>query len=217
MTYSGTNVATTINLQPNTITDETHLTGNGSLGAFTFRELHADGASLQPPVGCSGPNFAVVAGAGVFTFEDGSLLVVTVADGSACMDLAAGNAAVGRQFETYHISGGTGRFREAAASRANARGLHPSMDGHSGSCCATPPVGPSSPDVYGRVPGNVPDFGDGTSGNNKPWSGSTFADIAAELDGTPVAVCTKVCACTKSSHTWNWQGLDAGMNSGPVA
>jgi len=111
MTYSGTNVATTINLQANTVTDETHLIGNGSLGAFTFRELHADGASLQPPVGCFGPNFAVVAGAGVFTFEDGSLLVVTVADGSGCVDLAAGNAAL---IVNYQISGGTGRFREAS-------------------------------------------------------------------------------------------------------
>ena len=27
MTFSGTNVATTINLQPNTVTDETHLAG----------------------------------------------------------------------------------------------------------------------------------------------------------------------------------------------
>ena len=33
MKFSGTNVATTINLQPNTVTDETHLIGNGSLGA----------------------------------------------------------------------------------------------------------------------------------------------------------------------------------------
>ena len=73
MKFSGTNVATSINLRPNTVTDETHLTGDGSLGAFTFRELHADGASPQPPPGCSGPNFAVVAGAGVFTFEDGSI------------------------------------------------------------------------------------------------------------------------------------------------
>jgi len=111
MNFSGTNVATTHNLGPNTITDETHLTGNGSLEAFSFRELHADGASPQPPVGCSGPNFAVVAGAGVFTFEDGSLLVVTVADGSACIDLAAGNAAI---TVNYQISGGTGRFREAS-------------------------------------------------------------------------------------------------------
>jgi hypothetical protein len=111
MKFAGTNVATSINLRPNTVTDETHLTGDGSLGAFTFRELHADGASPQPPAGCTGPNFAVVAGAGVFTFEDGSLLVVTVADGSACIDLAAGNAAI---TVNYQITGGTGRFREAS-------------------------------------------------------------------------------------------------------
>ena len=110
MRYSGTNLATSINLRPNTITDETHLTGDGSLGAFTFRELHADDPS-QHPVGCAGPNFGVVAGAGVFTFEDGSLLVVTVADGSGCVDLAAGNAAI---TVNYQISGGTGRFREAS-------------------------------------------------------------------------------------------------------
>ena len=111
MTFSGTNVGTTINLRPNTVTDETHLTGIGSLGAFMFRELHADGASPQPPLGCSGPNFAVVAGAGVFTFEDGGLLIVTVADGSACVDIAAGNAAI---TVNYQITGGTGRFREAS-------------------------------------------------------------------------------------------------------
>jgi len=110
MKFSGTNLATSINLRPNTVTDETHLTGDGSLGAFTFRELHADDPS-QHPVGCAGPNFAVVAGAGVFTFEDGSLLVVTVADVSACIDLAAGNAAI---TVNYQITGGTGRFREAS-------------------------------------------------------------------------------------------------------
>ena len=49
MRFSGSNVATTINLQPNTVTDETHLAGKGTLGAFTFRELHADGPSSQPP------------------------------------------------------------------------------------------------------------------------------------------------------------------------
>jgi hypothetical protein len=110
MKYSGTNLATAINLRPNTITDETHLTGSGSLGAFTFRELHADDPS-QHPANCALPNFAVVAGAGVFTFEDGSLLVVTVEDGSGCVDLAAGNAAI---TVNYQISGGTGRFREAS-------------------------------------------------------------------------------------------------------
>ena len=82
MRFSGTNVATMINLQANTITDETHLAGRGSLGQFTFRELHADGTAPQPPRGCMGPYFGVVAGAGVFRFQDGSLLIVTVMDGS---------------------------------------------------------------------------------------------------------------------------------------
>jgi len=113
MTFSGTNVATTINLQPNTVTDETLLTGNGSLGAFVFRELHADGASPEPPPGCSGPNFAVLAGAGVFTFEDGSLLVVTVADGSGCVHLDA-TPPYSALTVNYQVTSGTGRFVEAS-------------------------------------------------------------------------------------------------------
>src|SRR6202045_1901882 len=93
MTFSGTNVATMINLQPNTVTDEHHSAGDGTFGPFTFRELHADlSPSPQPPPGCSGPNFAIVAGAGVFRFQDGSLLIVTVKDGSGCVDLTAGHA-----------------------------------------------------------------------------------------------------------------------------
>ena len=111
MTFSGTNVATTINLQANTITDETHLAGRGSLGRFTFRELHADGAAPQPPSGCLGPFFGVVKGAGVFRFQDGSLLIVTVVDGSGCINPAAGKAAL---VVNYQISGGTGRFTGAS-------------------------------------------------------------------------------------------------------
>ena len=111
MRFSGTNVATTINLQPGTVTDETQLAGNGSLGPFTFRELHADGPSPQPPDSCSGPSFAVVAGAGVFRFLNGSLLIVTVVDGSGCVNLAAGNAGL---TVNYEITGGTGRFAGAS-------------------------------------------------------------------------------------------------------
>jgi hypothetical protein len=111
MTFSGTNVATTINLQPGTVTDETHLAGKGTLGAFTFRELHADGPSPQPPAGCSGPSFAVVAGAGVFRFQDGSLLIVTVMGGSGCVNLAAASAAL---TVNYQVGGGTGRFTGAS-------------------------------------------------------------------------------------------------------
>ena len=112
MMLSGTNVATTINLQPGTVTDEQHSAGYGSLGPFTFRELHADlSPSPQPPPGCSGPNFAIVAGAGVFRFQDGSLLIVTVKDGSGCVNPAAGNAALS---VNYQITGGTGRFEDAS-------------------------------------------------------------------------------------------------------
>src|SRR5215510_16360233 len=82
MTFSGTNVATMINLQPNTVTDEQHSAGSGTFGAFTFRELHADGQGLPPSSSCAGPNFPVLAGAGVFRFQDGSLLFVTIKDGS---------------------------------------------------------------------------------------------------------------------------------------
>jgi len=108
MRFSGTNVATTINLQPNTVTDELHAGGDGTFGPFTFRELHADlSPAPQPPPGCSGPNFAVAAGAGVFRFQDGSLLVVTVTNGSGCIDLTAQVANITVQ---YQITGGTGRF-----------------------------------------------------------------------------------------------------------
>ena len=107
MTLSGTNVPTMINLRPNTVTDEQHSAGNGTFGEFTFRELHADGPAPQPPSGCSGPNFAVVAGAGVFRFQDGSLLIVTVKDGSGCIS----NAAL---IINYQITGGTGRFEGAS-------------------------------------------------------------------------------------------------------
>jgi len=114
MKFSGSNVATTINLQSDTVTDEEQLAGNGTLGPFTFRELHADTASPQPSDTCSGPTqlyFPTVAGAGVFRFQHGSLLTVSVTEGSVCADLTAG---VGHLTVTYQITGGTGRFKRAS-------------------------------------------------------------------------------------------------------
>ena len=111
MTFSGTNVATTINLRPGTITDEHQSAGRGSLGAFTFRELHADlGGAPQTPA-CPGPHFLVVAGAGVFRFQDGSLLLVVLTEGDGCVNPAAGFAQL---IVKYQISGGTGRFENAS-------------------------------------------------------------------------------------------------------
>ena len=57
------------------------------------------------------PSIRVVAGAGVFRFEDGSLLTVTVTEGVLCVDLDHG---VGHLTETYQITGGTGRFTGAS-------------------------------------------------------------------------------------------------------
>ncbi len=114
MTFSGTFAPSTINLQPDTNTDEEHFAGNGTLGRFTFRNIRADTASPQPSSTCSGPAqlyFPSVAGAGVFRFQDGSLLTVKLTQGAACIDLAAQE---GHFTETYQITSGTGRFKEAS-------------------------------------------------------------------------------------------------------
>jgi hypothetical protein len=111
-------MSTTLAIAPNTLNHETHVAGNSSLGPFTYRGLWADDPS-QFPGSCGsgfGPNFRVVAGGGVFRFEDGSLLSVQLTEGTACLDISDPAHVVGRQFETYQITGGTGRFKHAAAS-----------------------------------------------------------------------------------------------------
>src|SRR5690242_18090532 len=97
MRFSGTSAASTINLQqPGTVTGEDNFAGNGTLGAFTFRNVTASTAAPQPPSSaCSGSNQIYslrVAGAGVFLFQDGSLLTVNLTQGSDCIDLAIGQA-----------------------------------------------------------------------------------------------------------------------------
>ena len=52
-----------------------------------------------------------MAGAGVLHFQDGSLLIVTVRDGSGCVNLAAGNADL---IVNYEVSAGTRRVRGAS-------------------------------------------------------------------------------------------------------
>jgi hypothetical protein len=119
MTFSGTVGGSTAKLQPDTNNDEQNVAGNGTLGPFTFRELHADPAAPQPSSTCSPGNapprlyFPNVAGGGVFRFQDGSLLTVgvTEAGSSICIDLTSFAA----QLTTnYQITGGTGRFKGAS-------------------------------------------------------------------------------------------------------
>ena len=114
MTFSGSMVATTLNLQPNSVTDEEHLAGNGTLGPFTYRGLFADPDSPPLSSTCPGPThlyFPTVAGGGVFRFQDGSLLTVKVTQGAICIDLSARMAHL---TEIYQITGGTGRFKGAS-------------------------------------------------------------------------------------------------------
>src|SRR5215470_6599199 len=116
MTLSGSKVPTTVDLGPNTRTDEVHLAGNGTLGQFTFRGLRADETVPQSFGRCgdgSGPILRVVGGGGVFRFQDGSLLTVTMTGGALCVDL---DRLVGHLQDTYQITGGTGRFEGAKGS-----------------------------------------------------------------------------------------------------
>jgi hypothetical protein len=110
MAYSGTSGASAVNLQqPGTATVEENFAGNGALGQFTFRLISAETTSPQqpPPSTCSGPAniyFSRLGGAGVFRFQDGSLLKVNVTQGADCIDLAA---LQGHCTLTLQIAGGT--------------------------------------------------------------------------------------------------------------
>ena len=98
MTFSGDGTPSVIDLKhPNTITSEENLAGSGSQGPFTFRLVRASTAAPQPSTTCSGPTkvyFPNVAGAGLFRFFDGSLLMVNLTDGGDCIDFAANQAHV---------------------------------------------------------------------------------------------------------------------------
>jgi len=115
MTFSGTGGPSTINLQhPSTNNSEDNSAGSGTLGAFTFRNVRAIRATPEPSTACSGPTklyFSSVAGAGVFRFQDGSLLNVKLTEAGDCIDFAVGEA---HCTMTFQITGGTGRFKDAS-------------------------------------------------------------------------------------------------------
>ena len=119
MTYSGTSTgASAVNLQhPGTLTVEENFEGNGALGPFTIRIISAETTTpQQPPSTCSGPAniyFIRVAGAGVFRFQDGSLLKVNVWQGADCIDLEK-LPGIGHCTLTLQITGGTGRFKDVS-------------------------------------------------------------------------------------------------------
>jgi hypothetical protein len=116
MMFSGTGGAGLIDLkQPGTANVEEIETGNGTLGPFTIRIISAETAPLQEqPSTCSGPTHLYserVAGGGVLRFRDGSLLMVSLTQGTDCIDLAAQQALC---TITFQVIGGTGRFKNAS-------------------------------------------------------------------------------------------------------
>ncbi len=115
MTFSGTEGASAINLNiGGTKTSEFHFAGNGTLGPFTFRNVEADQDPLQPQPSRLCPAGQLytptAAGAGVFRFHDGSLLIVKLTEGFDCIDFVAIEAHCTRIFQ---ITSGTGRFKDA--------------------------------------------------------------------------------------------------------
>lgn len=112
MTFSGTGGASPIDLkQPNTNNGEENVAGNGTLGSFTFRMVEATTKVPLPSSTCSASYFQTVAGAGLFRFQDGSLLNVTITQGGDCIDFVQ---LVAHCTWTFKINGGTGRFQNAS-------------------------------------------------------------------------------------------------------
>jgi hypothetical protein len=115
MTYSGTNAASTINLQqPNTNTSEDSFAGGGTLGPFTVHNIRAMNNNPSASSSCSGPNqffYLEPAGGSVFRFQDGSLLELNLTQGSDCVDFSTGLA---NCTLTFQVIGGTGRFAHAS-------------------------------------------------------------------------------------------------------
>jgi hypothetical protein len=112
MVFSGTGGASPIDLKrANTNTAEENVVGSGTLGSFTFRDIRSVANAPQPSTTCSGIFFASVAGGGVLSFHDGSLLTVSLTQGGDCIDLVHG---VGLCTMTFKIIAGTGRFKNAS-------------------------------------------------------------------------------------------------------
>ncbi len=119
MTYSGTEGASAIDLQfPDPHTGDKHnsefnFAGKGTLGSFTFRSVEAEGDFPQQSSSCPANQVYVetIAGAGVFRFQDGSLLKVRLTEGFDCIDFAVLEAHCTRIFQ---IAGGTRRFKDAS-------------------------------------------------------------------------------------------------------
>jgi len=115
LTFSGTSGNSAMSLmQPNSSNDEDQFAGDGTLGSFTLRNLRAISNAPGSSPSCTGANKLFLpesAGAGVFRFNDGSLLQMSLTEGGDCIDLSTG---VANCVLNFKITGGTGRFKNAS-------------------------------------------------------------------------------------------------------
>jgi hypothetical protein len=109
LSFSGTEQSNTLNLQAGAVTSEINIAGSSTLGPFSY---HGVEASNVPPGSCPAINHPY-AGAGVFRFEDGSLLMVNLTQGSDCLQTTS-TGPVGYCTRTFQITGRTGRLKEAS-------------------------------------------------------------------------------------------------------
>lgn len=117
---SGPEVVTAFNLQTNTTTCEEKLTGQSSLGDFTYDGLRADSNNFTITDACPNGNLPVTSGAGIFRFSDGSLMSVNITGGAICIDANE----LGHLTETYQVTGGTGRFGNATGELSHSATLN---------------------------------------------------------------------------------------------
>jgi hypothetical protein len=112
MTFSGNGAPSAMDLkQPNSNNVEENVTGNGTLGSFTFRDIRAAAMVPQSSTTCAGTFFPAMAGGGILRFQDGTLLKLSLKEGGDCLDLVHLKATCTLIFE---IKGGTGRFLTAS-------------------------------------------------------------------------------------------------------
>lgn len=114
MTFSGPSVFGSFNLlEHDSSNDEDNFTGKSTLGSFTVTNVRAIANYVTTSSTCSASGqifFQELAGAGVFRFEDGSLLQTSLTSGGDCIDPSG----VAHCTLTFQITGGTGRFKNAS-------------------------------------------------------------------------------------------------------
>jgi hypothetical protein len=108
MTFTGNGAPSATDLkQPNSNNVEENVTGNGTLGPFTFRDIRAAAMVPQSSTTCAGTFFPAMAGGGILRFQDGTLLKLSLKEGGDCLDIVHLKATCTLIFE---VKGGTGRF-----------------------------------------------------------------------------------------------------------